>query len=196
MNWKKIIVIINLYIFSLNPSFSLEPDVFVQSTVNRASKILSENISKKEKIELLKSIAKETVDIKGVGFYSLGSARKSLNDDQKKIYSKLFESYFLKSFSSRLSEYTNPEIEVYDKEILNKNYTIVNSLLIATSERPEVKIDWRIYTKNPDSPLIRDLIIEGLSLARTQKEEFSSILNSNDGDINALFKTLEEFSKN
>ena len=196
MNWKKILAFVALYISILNPSFSLEPDVFVQSTVNRASKILSENISKEEKIEQLKSIAKETVDIKGVGFYSLGSIRKTLNDDQKKIYSKLFESYFLKSFSSRLAEYTNPEIEVNSKEILNENYTIVNSILVGTSERPEVKIDWRIYTKNPDNPLIRDLIIEGLSLARTQKEEFSSILNSNDGNINALFKTLEEFSKN
>ena len=195
MNWKKILAFVALYISILNPSFSLEPDVFVQSTVNRASKILSENISKEEKIEQLKSIAKETVDIKGVGFYSLGSIRKTLNDDQKKIYSKLFESYFLKSFSSRLAEYTNPEIEVNSKEILNENYTIVNSILVGTSERPEVKIDWRIYTKNPDNPLIRDLIIEGLSLARTQKEEFSSILNSNDGNVNALFKTLEEFSK-
>ena len=196
MNYKKIVAIIALYILVLNPSYSLEPDVFVQSTVNRASKILSENISKEQKIEQLKYIAKETVDIKGVGFYSLGSARKALNEDQKKIYSKLFESYFLKSFSSRLAEYTNPEINVNSKEILNKNYTIVNSILVGTSERPEVKIDWRIYTKNPENPLIRDLIIEGLSLARTQKEEFSSILNSNDNDINALFKTLEEFSKN
>ena len=196
MNYKKIVAIVALYILVLNPSYSLEPDVFVQSTVNRASKILSENISKEQKIEKLKYIAKETVDIKGVGFYSLGSARKALNEDQKKIYSKLFESYFLKSFSSRLAEYTNPEIEVNSKEILNENYTIVNSILVGTSERPEVKIDWRIYTKNPDNPLIRDLIIEGLSLARTQKEEFSSILNSNNGDINTLFKTLEEFSKN
>ena len=144
----------------------------------------------------LKLIAKETVDIKGIGFYSLGAARKNLNDDQKIQYSKLFEDYFLKSFSSRLSEYTNPKIEVQGKKILNKNYSIVNSLLISTSERPEVKIDWRVYTKNQNSPLIRDLIIEGLSLARTQKEEFASILKSNDGDINTLFKTLEEFSKN
>jgi ABC-type transporter MlaC component len=176
--------------------YSIEPDVFIQSTVNRASQILSKNISKEEKINQLKSIAKETVDIKGVGFYSLGSARKNLNDSQKIEYLKLFEDYFLKSFSSRLAEYTNPEIEVNDKKFLNENYTIVNSLLVGTSERPEVKIDWRVYTKDPENPLIRDLIIEGLSLARTQKEEFSSILNSNDGDINALFKTLEEFSKN
>jgi phospholipid transport system substrate-binding protein len=192
---KKILLI--LLLFSVNSNvYSIEPDVFVQSTVNRASQILSKNISKEEKINQLKSIAKETVDIKGVGFYSLGSARKNLNDSQKIEYSKLFEDYFLKSFSSRLAEYTNPEIEVNDKKVLNKNYTIVNSLLVATSERPEVKIDWRVYTKDPENPLIRDLIIEGLSLARTQKEEFSSILNSNDGDINALFKTLEEFSKN
>ena len=192
---KKILLI--LLLFSVNSNvYSIEPDVFVQSTVNRASQILSKNISKEEKINQLKSIAKETVDIKGVGFYSLGSARKNLNDSQKIEYSKLFEDYFLKSFSSRLAEYTNPEIEVNDKKVLNKNYTIVNSLLVATSERPEVKIDWRVYTKDPENPLIRDLIIEGLSLARTQKEEFSSILNSNDGNINALFKTLEEFSKN
>ena len=196
MNFKKIFFIIFIYILGLNNLNALEPDLFVQSTVDRASKILSENISKDEKINQLKIIAKETVDIKGVGFYSLGSIRKNLNNDQKKKYIDLFESYFLKSFASRLSEYTDPEIQVNGKKVLNKNYTIVNSLLIGTSERPEVKIDWRIYTKNPNKPLIRDLIIEGLSLARTQKEEFSSILNSNDGDINALFKTLENFSKN
>jgi len=134
------------------------------------------------------------VDIKGVGFYSLGSARKNLNNEQKIQYLKLFENYFLKSFSSRLSEYTNPEIDVISKNVLSENYTIVNSILKGTSERPEVKIDWRIYTKEQDNPLIRDLIIEGLSLARTQKEEFASILNSNDGNIESLFKTLEEFS--
>ena len=181
---------------NFNIAYSISPDVFIQSTVNRASQILSENISKEEKMNKLKIIAKETVDIRGVGFYSLSSARKNLNDEQKNTYSNLFEHYFLKSFSSRLAEYTNPEIEVYNKQILNKNYTIVNSLLLGTADRPEVKIDWRIYTKDPINPIIRDLIIEGLSLARTQKEEFSSILNSNDGDINALFKTLEEFSKN
>ena len=196
MNIKKIFFIFFLSLFIFENSYSIEPDVFVQSTVNRASAILSKNISKSEKINDLKLIAKETVDIRGVGFYSLGNARKNLNDEQKKTYIELFENYFLKSFSSRLSEYTNPEIDVKSKEKLNSNYTIVNSILIGTSERPEVKIDWRIYTKNPDNPLIRDLIIEGLSLARTQKEEFSSILNSNDGDINALFKVLEEFSKN
>ena len=196
MKFKKFLLVFFIYICSFTNSFSIQPDVFVQSTVNRASSILSKNISKEEKINELKIIAKETVDIKGVGFYSLGSARKNLDENQKKKYSQLFESYFLKSFSSRLAEYTNPEIQVQGKEILNENYTIVNSLLIATSDRPEVKIDWRIYTKNQNSPLIRDLIIEGLSLARTQKEEFSSILNSNNGDIEVLFKTLKDFSKN
>ena len=185
-----------IFLFNLNHVYAISPDVFIQSTVNRASQVLSENIPKEEKISKLKLIAKETVDIRGVGFYSLGSARKVLSNEQKNTYSNLFESYFLKSFSSRLAEYTNPEIEVKNKQILNSNYTIVNSVLVATNERPEIKIDWRVYTKNPDNPLIRDLIIEGLSLARTQKEEFESILSSNDGNINALFKTLEEFSNN
>tara|TARA_B100000965_G_scaffold158962_1_gene132492 strand:+ start:124 stop:714 length:591 start_codon:yes stop_codon:yes gene_type:complete len=196
MKMNKIIIIVLLYFLNINYSYSIEADIFVQSTVNRASKILSENISKEEKINKLKLIAKETVDIKGIGFYTLGSARKILDESNKKKYSQLFENYFLKSFSSRLAEYTNPEIDVQSKEVLSANYTIVNSILKGTSERPEVKIDWRIYTKDPENPLIRDLIIEGLSLARTQKEEFSSILNSNNNDINILFKTLEEFSKN
>ena len=193
MKFLKIIII--LVLFNLNNSqvYSIEPDVFVQSTVNRASQILSKNISKEEKMTQLEIIAKETVDIIGIGYYSLGPKRKELDENQKKKYVKLFEGYFLKSFSSRLAEYTNPEIDVKDKKLLNKNYTIVNSLLLGTSERPEVKIDWRIYTKEPSNPLIRDLIIEGLSLARTQKEEFNSILNSNNGDINALFKILEKF---
>ena len=196
MKFRKIILVIFFYFLTLSSSFSIEADVFIQSTVNRASKILSENLSKDKKINKLKIIAEETVDIRGIGFYTLGSIRKSLDENQKKKYSKLFREYFLKSFSSRLSEYTNPEIDVLSKEVLSENYTIVNSLLKGTSERPEVKIDWRVYTKDPENPLIRDLIIEGLSLARTQKEEFASILNSNDNDINALFKTLEEFSKN
>ncbi len=193
---KKYLFIFIYYFLITNIAYSIQPDVFVQSTVNRASKVLSENISKADKISELKKIALETVDIKGIGFYTLGSARKSLSDDQKDKYEKIFKQYFLKSFSSRLAEYTNPEIDVYGKEILNDNYTIVNSLLKGTNERPEVKIDWRIYTKNSENPLIRDLIIEGLSLARTQKEEFSSILNSNDGDINVLFKVLEDFINN
>ena len=192
---KTIFFTIIIYLFNSNILIALEPDIFVQSTVNRASSILSENITKDEKINKLKKIAKETVDIKGIGFYTLGPTRKTLNQSQKTEYVNLFEQYFLKSFSSRLSEYTNPEIDVLDKEVLNNNYTMVNSLLKATSDRPEIKIDWRIYTKDPGNPLIRDLIIEGLSLARTQKEEFASILSSNDGDINALFETLKKFSE-
>tara|TARA_X000000368_G_scaffold366210_1_gene312864 strand:- start:35 stop:625 length:591 start_codon:yes stop_codon:yes gene_type:complete len=192
----KILVILIIYLAGFTKVLSIEPDVFVQSTVNRASKLLSENISKEDKILELKKIAKETVDIKGIGLYTLGPVRKNLNEDQKKKYNNLFENYFLKSFASRLAEYTNPEIDVFSKKVLNENYTIVNSLLVAKDDRPEVKIDWRIYTKNPENPLIRDLIIEGLSLARTQKEEFSSILNSNDGDINYLFEVLKEFARN
>jgi len=193
---KNFLIILIIFFVSLNNAFAIQPDIFVQSTVNRASAILGDDISKEKKIEKLKSIANETVDIEGIGLYTLGSFRKNLNDEQKEIYNKLFKNYFLISFSSRLAEYTNPEIDVYKKEVLSENYTIVNSLLKATNERPEIKIDWRIYTKNPDNPLIRDLIIEGLSLARTQKEEFSSILNSNDGDIKSLFKVLENFSNN
>ena len=196
MNHSKFIIVLLIYFSSLVSVYSLEPDVFVQSTVNRASKTLSENISKDKKIEKLKIIARETVDIKGIGFYTLGQVRKNLSNEEKEKYSILFEKYFLKSFSNRLSEYTNPKIDVTNKEVLNKNYTIVNSILQGTNERPEIKIDWRIYTKNPDNPLIRDLIIEGLSLARTQKEEFSSILASNNNEIKALFKTLEDFSNN
>tara|TARA_B100001758_G_C18289600_1_gene546262 strand:- start:197 stop:784 length:588 start_codon:yes stop_codon:yes gene_type:complete len=191
---KKLFTIIFIINLLLSNAFAIEPDVFVQSTVNRASKLLSENISKEEKIEKLKLIAKDTVDIKGIGFYTLGATRKNLSDKNKAKYIELFEEYFLKSFSSRLAEYTNPEIDVFSKEVLNKNYTIVNSVLKATKDRPEIKIDWRIYTKNQERPLIRDLIIEGLSLARTQKEEFASVLNSNNGDIDALFQTLKNFS--
>ena len=193
---KNLLVLLVIFLSISYSAFSIEPDIFVQSTVNRASKLLGENISKEEKIEKLKLIAKETVDIKGIGFYTLGVKRRSLNDEEKKNYTKLFEEYFLKSFSSRLAEYTNPEIDVTNKEKLNDNYTIVNSVLKATNERPEINIDWRIYTKNPDNPQIRDLIIEGLSLARTQKEEFASVLSSNDNDIQALFRVLKEFSNN
>ena len=194
---SKLLLIIFIFIsFSNIKTLAIEPDVFVQSTVNRASKLLSEEINKEEKIEKLKLIAKDTVDINGIGFYTLGQTRKTLNNEDLEKYSELFEQYFLKSFSSRLAEYTNPEIDVFAKEVINKNYTIVNSTLKATKERPEIKIDWRIYTKNPEQPLIRDLIIEGLSLARTQKEEFASVLNSNNGDIQALFKVLKEFTKN
>ena len=196
MKIRKIVLIIFFYFLTLGNTLSIEADVFVQSTVNRASKVLSENLSKDEKINKLKIIAEETVDIKGIGFYTLGPIRKELNKNQKEEYTKLFREYFLKSFSSRLSEYTNPEIDVLSKKVLSDNYTIVNSVLRGTAERPEVKIDWRIYTKNKNNPLIRDLIIEGLSLARTQKEEFASILSSNDGNINSLFESLEKFSTN
>ena len=188
-------IFLTVSLTNINNAFSISPDVFIQSTVNRASQLLSKDISKDDKMSQLMLIAKETVDIRGIGFYSLGAAKKSLNENQKKTYSDLFEKYFLKSFASRLAEYTNPEIEVKNKQVLNNSYTIVNSILVGTAERPEVNISWRVYTKNPDNPLIRDLIIEGLSLARTQKEEFSSILNSNDGDISSLFKVLEDFSK-
>ena len=196
MKKKNLILIVFLYFLSLINVEAIEADIFVQSTVNRASTILSKDISKNDKIEGLKIIAQETVDIEGIGFYTLGNYRKEMSENELKIYAELFKQYFLKSFSSRLAEYTNPEISVNSKEVLSENYTIVNSVLKGTSDRPEVKIDWRIYTKNQDSPLIRDLIIEGLSLARTQKEEFSSIINSNNGDFKVLFKTLEEFIKN
>ena len=184
--------LIFIFVGTIN-SNSIEPDIFVQSTVNRASEALGNNHSKEEKIKKLKTIAKETVDIRGIGFYTLGQYRKTLSEDQKKQYAILFDQYFLKSFASRLAEYSNPEIEVISKEKLNEKYTIVSSKLVATDKRPEIKIDWRIYTKNPENPLIRDLIIEGLSLARTQKEEFSSIIQSNEGNINALFDTLKKF---
>ena len=180
---------------NISKAYSIEADIFVQSTVNRASEALSNKFSKKEKMLKLRGIANETVDIKGIGFYTLGAYRKNISDDQIKQYENLFEQYFLKSFVSRLAEYSNPEIEVISKKKLNKNYTMVSSILVSTEQRPEVKIDWRVYTKNVNNPLIRDLIIEGLSLARTQKEEFSSIIESNDGDINALFVTLKEFIK-
>ena len=196
---KKKFILSLFFLISLNSfsiAYSISPDVFIQSTVNRASMVLSKDIPKLEKMEQLKIIAKKTVDIEGIGFYSLGSSRKNLNQSQIENYSNLFEEYFLKSFSSRLAEYTNPEIEVQDKKILNKNYTIVNSILVSTKDRPEIKIDWRVYTKDENNPLIRDLIIEGLSLARTQKEEFSSIMSSNDDDINVLFEVLKNFSNN
>ena len=196
MNFKKFYLILFVFALSFTNVNSIEPEIFVESTIKKATSILSNNNSKESKIKQLKTVAKETVDINGIGLYTLGPVRKSLDKTQKEKYIKLFEQYFLKSFSSRLVDYTNPDISILGKEKLNENYTIVKSLLSGNNERPEVKIDWRIYTKDPENPLIRDLIIEGLSLARTQKEEFASILNSNDGDINALFKTLKDFSKN
>ena len=195
---KKILTIFSfsiIFFSNIVKVYSIEPDVFVQSTVNRAAKTLGANLTKEERIEKLKEIASDTVDISGIGYYTLGPFRKNINDEQIEQYNVLFEQYFLKSFSSRLAEYSNPEIEVVSKKKINENYTMVSSILVSTEKRPEVKIDWRVFTKNPNNPKIRDLIIEGLSLARTQKEEFSSIIQSNDGDINALFATLREFIK-
>ena len=195
---KKLLIIISstmIFFSNVGKVYSMEPDVFVQSTVNRAAKTLGGSFTKKERIEKLKEIADETVDINGIGYYTLGAYRKDLTDGQINQYEILFKQYFLKSFASRLAEYSNPEIEVISKKKINENYTMVSSILVSTEQRPEVKIDWRIYTKNPESPKIRDLIIEGLSLARTQKEEFSSIIQSNDGDISALFSSLIEFNK-
>ena len=188
-----LLIFIVIFFSNITKVYSIGADVFVQSTVNRAAKTLGGNLTKEERVEKLKEIARETVDIKGLGYYSLGSHRKSLNSEQLKKYEIVFAEYFLKSFSSRLAEYSNPEIEVVSKKKINENYTIVTSTLVSTNSRPEVKIEWRVYTKNPDNLLIRDLIIEGLSLARTQKEEFSSIISSNDGDINMLIKSLENF---
>ena len=179
--------------FLIEKSFSIEPNVFIQSTVNRASATLSSSFSKEEKIKKLKIIAKETVDIKGIGLYTIGKHRKKMTNKEKSEYLVLFEKYFLKTFSDRLSEYTNPKVSVNDSQKLNENYTIVSSVLIATKERTEIKIDWRVYTKDPQNLVIRDLIIEGLSLARTQKEEFNSIIQSNNGDIDALFNSLRKF---
>ena len=189
------LTILFISIFNINQNaLSIEADVFVQSTVNRAADTLSGNLTKSERIEALKKIAKDTVDITGIGFYSLGSHRKNMSDEKKKEYSIVFEEYFMTSFSSRLAEYSNPIIEVNSKEKINKNYTIVSSTLVATEKRPAIKIEWRIYTKNPEKPLIRDLIIEGLSLARTQKEEFNSIIQSADGNVDALISNLKNFS--
>ena len=197
MNLSKYFIKFSLVLFFLisfaEKSISVEPDEFVQSIVDKASKVLANNLSKEQRIKKLKLIAMESVDIRGIGLYTLGSHRKNLSDNQKKEYNDLFYKYFLKSFSSRLADYTDPKINVLSQEKINEKYTIVSSLLVGTDKRPEVKLDWRVYTKNPNQPLIRDLIIEGLSLARTQKEEFNSIIQSNDGDINTLFLNLTKF---
>ena len=190
----QIVFFIAISIFYSNIAYSISPDVFIQSTVNRAAETLGTGLSKEERMEELKKIALETVDIRGIGFYSLGSHRKTATQEQKDEYEKVFREYFLQSFSSRLAEYSNPIIQVDSKEKINENYTIVSSTLAATEKRPSVKIEWRVYTKNQDEPLIRDLIIEGLSLARTQKEEFNSIIQSADGDLNALLDNLRNFS--
>ena len=190
----QIVFFITISIFYSNIAYSISPDVFIQSTVNRAAETLGTGLSKEERMEELKKIALETVDIRGIGFYSLGSHRKTATQEQKDEYEKVFREYFLQSFSSRLAEYSNPIIQVDSKKKINENYTIVSSTLVATEKRPSVKIEWRVYTKNQDQPLIRDLIIEGLSLARTQKEEFNSIIQSADGDLNALLENLRNFS--
>lgn len=190
----QIVFFIIISIFYSNIAYSISPDVFIQSTVNRAAETLGTGLSKEERMEELKKIALETVDIRGIGFYSLGSHRKTATQEQKDEYEKVFREYFLQSFSSRLAEYSNPIIQVDSKKKINENYTIVSSTLAATEKRPSVKIEWRVYTKNQDEPLIRDLIIEGLSLARTQKEEFNSIIQSADGDLNALLDNLRNFS--
>ena len=191
---KTILLIIFFTIASYTKILAIEPDVFVQSTVNRAAETLGGGLSKQDRIEELKKIANDTVDIRGIGFYSLGSHRKNISDAQKKEYEEVFSEYFLVSFSSRLAEYSNPIISVDSKKKINDNYTIVSSTLAATDKRPAIKIEWRVYTKVKDKPLIRDLIIEGLSLARTQKEEFNSIIQGANGDINVLFDNLKNFS--
>ena len=193
---KKIFFITIFFIFTLTQisySYSTDPKEFIQEIVDEAKKILVETNTKEFKTEKLSEIALNTVDIKGVAYYSLGNYRKSLNDEQMSIYLTLFEKYFLKSFTSRLSDYSDPKIEVISTNVVNPKYTIVKSLLLATDKKPEVNIEWRVYTKNPDKPLIRDLIIEGLSLARTQKEEFASVIEANNGDVTKLFDTLKEF---
>ena len=193
---KKIFFIIVFLLFSLNQksfAYSSDPSKFIQEIVDEAKKILVESNSKDFKSKKLSEMALKTVDIKGVGYYSLGNYKKKLNDEQLKKYLTLFEKYFLKSFTSRLTDYSDPKIDVLSVEVLNPKYTIVKSLLLATDKKPEVNIEWRVYTKNPDKPLIRDLIIEGLSLARTQKEEFASVIQTNNGDVTKLFITLKKF---
>ena len=192
---KLIKSLIIIFIFSLicNISQAKDPSALITEIVDEASKILSSSDPVESKIIKLNNIAEKNVDIDGIGMYTLGKYRKQIDDDQKLKYKKLFKSYFLKSFSSRLVDYTDPKINIVSEKKINERYTIVNTLLEKTSKTPEVNIDWRVYTKNPERPLIRDVIVEGLSLARTQKEEFSSIIQNNDNDINALFKSLEEF---
>ena len=193
MKILKLILVIFISFLLNSISLAKDPSELINSIVNEASLVLKSSDPVESKIIKLNDIAERSVDINGIGMYALGKHKKTISEDQKTKYNKLFRSYFLKSFSSRLVDYTDPKINVVSQKKINKKYTIVNSILEATSKRPQVKIDWRIYTKNPDKPLIRDLIVEGLSLARTQKEEFNSVIQNNDGDLNALFKTLEEF---
>ena len=193
MRFFKVSLVIFLSFLLNNISIAKDPSDLIKDIVNEAASVLKSSDPVESKIIKLNDIAERSVDIDGIGMYALGKHKKTMSDEQKTKYKKLFKSYFLKSFSSRLVDYTDPKINVVSQKVINKKYTIVNSVLEATSKRPEVKIDWRIYTKNPDKPLIRDLIVEGLSLARTQKEEFNSVIQNNDGDLNALFKNLEEF---
>ena len=197
MKFQKYLIRFFLFIILFNvltlKSFSLEPQQFVQNVVDQASDVLTKSFTKEQKVEKLKALAKKTVDIKGIGYYSLGAHRKNLSDSKKKEYIEVFEKYFLKSFSSRLAEYSDPKINVDNQKKLNDKYTMVSSTLMSTDEKPEVKINWRIITKNPDNPLIIDVVIEGVSLAKVQKEEFNSIIQNNDGNIEALLKNLKEF---
>ena len=193
MRFFKVSLVVFLSFLLNNVSIAKNPSDLINDIVNEAASVLKSSDPVESKIIKLNDIAERSVDIDGIGMYALGKHKKTMSDEQKTKYKKLFKSYFLKSFSSRLVDYTDPKINVVSQKVINKKYTIVNSILEATSKRPQVKIDWRIYTKNPDKPLIRDLIVEGLSLARTQKEEFNSVIQNNDGDVNALFKNLEEF---
>ena len=196
MKIKNLILFVFFLIFSFSHlTFSKEPSKFIEEITSEASSVLASKDSKEDKILKLKKIAENSVDIIGIGLYSLGKHRKTINSDQKKTYNKLFREYFLKSFSNRLVDYSDPKIEIQSEEKVSDKYTIVRSLLVATDKRPEVKLDWRVYTKDPNNPLIRDLVIEGLSLARTQKEEFNSIIVSNNNNLDALFNNLREFAK-
>ena len=190
---NKYLFIITLSFIFFENSFAIQPYEFVQKTADEASEALNKRLSKEEKMEKLKIIAKKTVDITGIGYYSLGKHRKRLGEKEKKEYIEIFEKYFLKSFASRLAEYTDPKIRVESQKILNEKYTMVSSVLLATKDKPEIKIDWRVITKNPDNPLIIDVVIEGVSLAKVQREEFNSIIQNKDGDINALLLNLKEF---
>ena len=193
MNYFRIISIILIFLFISKTTFAKNPSDLINEIVDQASNVLSSDDPVESKIIKLNDIAERSVDINGIGMYTLGKYRKSISEEDKSKYQKLFKSYFLKSFSSRLVDYTDPKINVVSEKKVSDKYTIVNSILEANKGRPEVKIDWRIYTKNPEKPLIRDLMVEGLSLARTQKEEFNSVIQNNNGDINSLFKVLEEF---
>ena len=189
---KSLIYIVFSFILTSN-AFSISPKDFVQQTVDEAAVALGQNLSKELKIVKLKTIANKSVDIEGIGLYSIGKRRKELTDTQKEEYLEIFKKYFLKSFASRLAQYSDPKIRVDSEKYLNKKYTMVSSVLVATDDKPEVKIDWRVITKDPENPLIIDVIIEGVSLAKVQKEEFNAIIQNNDGDINALFKNLLDF---